>query len=753
MELRWKEAAIPKRFARLIDLAGNLWWTWQPDAQRLFERLDPVLWEEVRHNPVALLRRIERARLNAAAQSPGYLELYDRVLAEFDRALTGETWFERTFPAHTGIPIAYFSTEFGIHEAFPAYAGGLGVLAGDSLKEASDLGLPMVGVGLLYQHGYFNQRITEDGWQEALYEDLDLENLPLSLMTGPDGQPLQVEVAIAGSPVRARIWRLQIGRIPLYLLDTQLPENAPADRELSAQLYAGDPERRIAQEMILGIGGVRALRALGVHPGVWHLNEGHSAFSILERLREHIAEGLSFEEAAARVRETTVFTTHTPVPAGHDRFSFTLIERAFAGYWEQLRLSFQEFCELGRQDEPWGPTFNMTVLALRFSDHRNAVSELHGRVTRRMWAHLWPDRPAEQVPIRHITNGVHVGTWLARRMRALYQRYLGPDWMERVDDPALWERVLEIPDEELWTIRRHLKRKLVAFMRERARRRWQRNHVSPIQIVASGVLLDPYALTIGFARRFALYKRAYLLFRDPDRLRRLVNDPQRPVQIILAGKAHPADEPAKRMMQEIYRLIKDPAFGGRIAFLEDYDIEVARYLVQGVDVWLNTPRRPLEASGTSGQKAALNGVLNLSVLDGWWREGYNGANGWAIGEDRDYEDPNVQDAADAASLYELLENVVVPLYYDVEADGIPHRWLRMVKESIRSLAPFFNTRRMMKEYLHEMYFPALEAARRTAVAIPEPVRQGVRGHHLAEQPAGPRSAEHDTIAGGGEHGV
>ena len=463
MEPRPNGSTLPKRIARLADLAGNLWWTWQPEAQRLFQRLDPVRWEEVRHNPVALLRQAERARLNAAAQSPAYLELYDRVLAEFDRAMAGETWFARTYPEHAGLSIAYFSTEFGIHEAFPVYAGGLGVLAGDHLKEASDLGVPLVGLGLLYQNGYFTQRITEDGWQEALYERLDLENLPLAPVLGPDGGPLQVTVEIAGRPVRARIWRLSVGRVPLYLLDTDLPENDPADRELSARLYDGDPERRIAQEMILGIGGVRALRAMGIRPAVWHLNEGHSAFSVLERLREHRSAGLSFEEAAARVRATTVFTTHTPVPAGHDRFSLSLVERVFAGYWEQLGLSFKEFCELARQDEPWGPTFNMTVLALRFADHRNAVSELHGQVTRRMWAQLWPDRPVESVPIRHITNGVHVGTWLARRMRLLYQRYLGPDWLERLDDPAVWERVLEIPDEELWTVRRHLKRKLIAF--------------------------------------------------------------------------------------------------------------------------------------------------------------------------------------------------------------------------------------------------------------------------------------------------
>ena len=700
---------LPHGLDRLGDLAYNLWWTWNREAERVFRRIDPEMWETCDHNPVRFLRRVPRRRLQDAAHRAPYLELYDRVLGAFDAYLAEPApWYARRHPERLHQPIAYFSTEFGLHESLPIYAGGLGVLSGDHLKEASDLGLPLVAVGFLYTQGYFRQRITEDGWQEALYTGLAFEDLPVFPVLDEAGEPLSVNVELPGRLLAARLWRVQVGRVPLYLLDSDVGPNDPADRALTARLYTSDLEQRIAQEMVLGIGGVRALRALGYNPAVWHMNEGHSAFLTLERLRELVAAGRGFDKARARVRAATVFTTHTPVPAGQDEFPPWLIDKVFAGFWPQLGLEREAFLDLARQTHAWGETFSMPVLAIRMAERLNGVSALHGQVARRMWSWLWPEALPEQVPIGHVTNGVHTGTWLARRMKRLYDEYLEPDWLERVDDPAAWEGARRIPDAALWDVRRHLKRRLAAAMRERARRQWLGGGVHPVQVIASGVLLDPYALTIGFARRFATYKRATLVLHDLDRLLRLLNDPERPVQLVFAGKAHPADEPGKQLIQQAYRAVKRAEAGGRLIFLEDYDMRLARDLLLGVDVWLNTPRRPNEASGTSGQKAALNGVLNLSVLDGWWAEGYNGRNGWAIGGAHDLPDPAEQDRADAESLYRTLEDEIVPLYYTSRnGDDLPAAWLDRVRESIRTLAPRFSMRRMLKDYLEQLYLPAL----------------------------------------------
>ena len=699
---------LPRRLVRLSKLAYNLWWTWNPDVQRIFSRIDPILWERVYHNPVRFLCQVNRARLDEMTNDRYFLELFDRKLKSLDEYIAPkETWFSRNYPKHKNRPIAYFSMEFGLHETLPIYSGGLGVLSGDHLKGASDLGLPLVAVGFLYTQGYFSQKITEDGWQEARNIRLKFEDMPILTLTDAMGEPLTVTVELPGREVQARIWQIQVGRIPLYLLDTNVESNSPSDRELTARLYSNDLDLRISQEIILGIGGVRALRLLGYNPNVWHMNEGHSAFMALERAREMIAAGHTFEDAVAKIHSTNTFTTHTPVPAGNDEFPLWLIDKYFSHLWYQLGLTRDEFIDIARVHQAWGgEAFSMPVLALRLSEHRNAVSELHGHVSRRMWNSLWPDLEESQVPITHITNGVHNHTWMARRIHVLYDRYLGNDWIEKLDDPALWERVENIPDEELWAVRRHLKRKLVAYMRERSREQWLHTGVHPVQVIASGVLLDPYALTIGFARRFATYKRAHLVLQDMDRLLQIINRPQTPVQIIFAGKSHPADEPGKLLIQEVYRAVKRAENGGRLVFLEDYDMNLARYLVQGVDVWLNTPRRPNEASGTSGQKAAMNGVLNFSILDGWWREGFNGKNGWMIGSETEYSDSNKQDEADANSLYDTLENEIIPLFYKMRsADGLPSEWIARVKESIRTLSPRFSISRMVKEYTERMYFP------------------------------------------------
>jgi starch phosphorylase len=698
---------LPTRLRRLPDLAYNLWWTWHAGADRTFRWVDPEGWELAGHNPVTFLRRTPRPALRAATRSRRYLAQYDEVVRAFDDYLAAapQAWYRAMHPDRIESPIAYFSTEFGVHESLPIYAGGLGVLSGDHLKEASDLGMPMVALGFLYTRGYFRQHITEDGWQEAEFTPLAFGDLPVEPVLDQEGKPLTVSVELPGRTVHAQLWRVQIGRVPLYLLDSNVPANQPADRELTAQLYTSDLEARLSQEVLLGLGGVRALRALGYNPAVWHMNEGHSAFLALERLRELVAAGRTFAEAEARVARATVFTTHTPVAAGHDEFPLWLIDKYFGALWPQLGLDREAFLDLARHRHPWGETFSMAILALRLSGARNGVSELHGRVARKMWAFVWPGRAEDEIPIQSITNGVHTRSWIARRLSELYDRHLGPEWIEHIDDPAIWNGVERIPDEELWEVRRHLKRKLTARMRDRARRLWLTDRHHPVQVLASGALLDHNALTIGFARRFATYKRAHLLFHDFDRLLALLHQAGMPVQVIYAGKAHPADEPGKRLIQDVYRRVKLADTGGRLVFVEDYDMNFARDLVQGVDIWLNTPRRPNEACGTSGQKAALNGALNVSVLDGWWREGFDGENGWAIGGDVDTTD----DAADAVALYTLLEDEVIPLYYlERSDDNIPREWLGRMRESIRTLTPRFSMRRMLREYIERMYHPAEE---------------------------------------------
>jgi starch phosphorylase len=701
--------SLPKRINRLGELAYNMWWSWSPDAQRLFQLIDEQLWHNVHHNPIMFLRQVERSALNAVTHNRFLVESYEHIMRDYDDYMhRTDTWFNRNYPKHKYHPIAYFSMEFGLHEALPIYAGGLGVLSGDHAKEASDMGLPFVGVGLFYSEGYLKQHITEDGWQEQRYSVHNQDELPVLPVIDETGAPVTVCIELPDREVSARIWEIHVGRVPVYMLDTNIETNSIADRALTARLYTSNPDMRIMQEILIGIGGVRALRVMGYNPNVWHMNEGNSAFMILERIREYMVTGHTFEQAAKIVKASNIFTTHTPIPAGNDEFSLWLIDKYFPQIWSQLGLTRDQFIDLAKHAVSWGETFSMPVLALRYSEYSNAVSELHGQVTRKMWQYLYPKLKVDDVPITHITNGIHTPTWLARRMRHLYNRYMGEEWIENIDDPAVWERVNEIPDKHLWIIRRHLKRKLAHFVRERARSQWLKGGTHPVQVVASGVLLDPYALTIGFARRFAPYKRANLILRDVDRLLKIVNNASMPVQIIFAGKAHPDHEAGKLLIQEVYRTVKRAETAGRLVFLEDYDMELARYLLQGVDVWLNTPLRPNEASGTSGQKAALNGVLNFSIYDGWWREGYNGLNGWAIGKDEEVTNPEQQDAADAESLYNVLENEIVPLYYTVRSsDSLPGEWIARVKESIRTLAPQFSTRRMVREYVERMYVPAM----------------------------------------------
>lgn len=706
---------MPARISRLYELAYNLWWSWHPEARALYSTLDADLWEQVAHNPVRFLSEVRPQLLENAADDRAYLQQYDSVMSDFDHYMhprPDETWFTSTYPELTDKIIAYFSAEFGLHESLPIYSGGLGILSGDHCKEASDLGLPFVGVGFLYPQGYFHQRITRDGVQEASYDKLHFSEAPAVPATGPDGNEVMINVDLPGRRIYAKVWKLQVGRVPLYLMDTDVAPNAPGDRELSARLYAGDREMRISQEIVLGIGGVRALRALGISPSAWHINEGHAAFLSLERCRELISSGMSFHEAWEAVAANALFTTHTPVAAGNDTFNYDLVDKYFGSYWGQLGISREQFMDIAREDHGWGPTYGMTVLALKLTGQHNGVSALHGDVSRKMWQFLWPGLDVDEVPIGSITNGVHSPSWIAPEINQLFVKYLG-DWGRYIDDPAFWSHINELPDEELWKTHQLRKDALIAYARRRLKQQHLRLGEGSLQMHEFEQILNPNALIIGFARRFATYKRATLIFRDMERLQRIMNDSARPVQIVFAGKAHPADEPGKALIEQVYRLSRG-AFKGKVVFLENYDIDMARYLVSGTDLWLNNPIRPYEASGTSGQKAALNGQPNCSILDGWWAEGYNGKNGWAIGEEREYHDQNIQAEADSISLYNLLEQEIIPTFFDRGADGIPHRWIGYMKEAIRTCAPEFSMRRMVKDYTNRYYVPEIQQSQKVA---------------------------------------
>jgi glycogen phosphorylase len=708
-EARTLDRFIAPLQERLWTLARNLWWSWDHNSSSLFLDLDPARWNELNHNPVALLSELPLAKLETRAAE---LMLHSRVNYAYRRMLeyleADRTWGTR----HAGVlrphPVAYFSAEFGLHESLPVYSGGLGVLAGDHIKSASDLDIPLVGIGLFYGQGYFRQRLDLNGWQREEYMKTDVNQMAMEVAIGKDGTPVVVEIETRSGPIRAKVWRVEVGRRDLLLLDSDVEGNAPEDRQLTSRLYGGDLRIRIRQELLLGVGGLRALRALGISPGVLHLNEGHSAFAVLEAIRMRMEdEGIAFDAAVPRVSREVVFTTHTPVPAGHDRFDAGLVEEHIGPLREALGLSQDSLLGLGREntnnaDEP----FCMTVLALRLSRRANAVSSLHAEVSRAMWTGLFRNKLEDDVPIGHITNGVHVPSWLSPEMFRLYDRHLGTDWHQRGSEAKIWLGIENVDDGELWETHLNLKSQLIEFVRRRAVEQAQRRGESRETLQRLERVLSPDALTIGFARRFATYKRANLILTDIERLASMVNDPNRPVQFVFAGKAHPLDEPGKRVLQQIAELMRDPKFRDKFVFVEDYDINVGRHFVQGVDVWLNNPRRPLEASGTSGQKVVLNGGLNLSILDGWWAEAFDGMNGFAIGTGRTHSNMNVHDARDGEDLMRTLREEVIPLYYQRDRDGLPRGWIKRMKRTIRTLGWRFNADRMVMDYTQRCYLPA-----------------------------------------------
>ncbi len=699
---------LPEALTPLRKIAYNLWWTWDHDAIEMFHRLDRDLWEETGHNPIKLLALVSQDRLKSRAEDDGYVAHMQRVEKKLEHYLKGKTWFEKEHGNHQEVKYAYFSAEFGLTECMQNYSGGLGVLAGDHLKSASELGLPLIGVGLLYQQGYFHQYLNADGWQGELYPDNDFHNMPIQLQRDEKDAPVIIEIDYPGRKVSAQIWRVQVGRIFLYLLDTNIPINREGDREITDELYGGDEEKRIQQEIILGIGGYRALKAMGMKPDVYHMNEGHSAFLALERIRCHIEDfNLNFDEARELVKAGNVFTTHTPVPAGIDYFHPLLVEKYFTHYFPQLKINKNKFFALGKKN-PNDPNelFSMAILAINLASYINGVSKLHGEVSRKMWNDLWPGVPEEEIPITSVTNGIHTNSWVSKDMGSLFDRYLGPAWQQQNVDFKIWDRVDQIPAEELWRTHERRRERLVAFARMRLRNQLERQGAFPAELARAEEVLNPEALTIGFARRFATYKRATLLFDDLKRMAKIVLNKDYPVQIIFAGKAHPKDNPGKEYIKNIVHIARMEDFRQHIVFLEDYDMSVARYLVQGADLWLNTPRRYLEASGTSGMKAAANGALNLSVLDGWWDEAFASEIGWAIGGDSDYEDEKYQDDVESKALYNLLENEVIPMFYDRGQSNVPRKWIELMKNSMMAISPIYNTNRMIREYAERFYVPA-----------------------------------------------
>ncbi len=694
---------------RLRELARNMWWTWQPNVINLFRDLDPVLWRTTDHNPVEFLKKISTEQLERRTAE---MALHSRIDNAFrrlhDYLKNDDSWGATYAAALKSRPVAYFSMEFGLHESLPIYSGGLGVLAGDHLKSASDLGIPLVAIGILYDQGYFRQSLNADGWQEETYLHANPELLPIELVRLADGTPLAIAIDTNAGTLRAQVWRVEVGRTTLYLLDSNVPENSESDRALTSRLYGGDARVRIRQELLLGVGGIRALQALGIYPSVIHMNEGHSAFAGLEMIRSEMeSEAIPFAEAVRDVASMSVFTTHTPVAAGHDRFPANLVEEHLGKLREALHLSFEDFLGLGRvyPSDPNEP-FCMTVLALKLSRHANGVSALHGAVSRRMWHPLYPNRAEEEVPIGHITNGVHVLTWLAPQMRELYDRHMGPDWPTKQRDPQTWKGIENVDDAELWETQQVLKARLIDFVRRRLAAQSARRGDGDEARSRADSVLDLNVLTIGFARRFATYKRANLVMRDAERLAEMVNSSDHPIQFVFAGKAHPEDHFGKELIQNIIKMSRDSRFSHRIVFVEDYDMNVARHLVQGVDVWLNNPRRPQEASGTSGEKVLLNGGLNFSILDGWWAEAYDGTNGFAIGHGQTHSAPAVQDDRDYAMLLETLRDKVVPLYYDRDASGLPRKWIAFQKAGMRTLGWRFNADRMVMDYVMNGYLPA-----------------------------------------------
>ena len=709
IKIKDKFPNLPDRISGLGTLVYNLWWTWNPECRDLFKFLSRVGWFLSGHNPVKMLHLLDPEVLDAASKDPHFLRHYDSVMARFenDMDISGG-WFSANIANPRETTIAYFSAEYGLHHALPFYAGGLGFLAGDFLKECNDLGIPIVGIGFMYPQGYIRQRISPEGWQVGDCEVLDRENTPVRRVLDRDGNHLSVKVSVIEPPIDVEIWKVQIGKSQLFLIDTSVESNAPWNRCISDRLYMGDREQRLRQEIVLGIGGIRVLNALGIKYSIIHLNEGHPAFAVMERIRQKVEQGMNYRDAFDEVRASTVFTTHTPVPAGHDTFSFQLMDKYFGAYIRTMELDREEFFKLGISPAD-SAGFNMTAFALRSSAYRNAVSKRHQEVTRSMWNSLWPQLPEDKVPIEYVTNGVHIPSWIDRKLGIeIFNRYLGGNWLEEHDSARIWELIDEIPDEVLWKQHVAMKNVLMTRIKEWSREKWLESTTADHRnVMASGVLLNPSALTLGFARRFASYKRPALLLQDVERLKRIVNNSSKPVQIIFAGKAHQDDQQSKLLLQQVFNVAKDQSFGGRIAFVEDYNELLAQYLVHGVDVWVNNPLPPMEASGTSGMKAGINGVPQLSVLDGWWIEGYNGKNGWAF---QGAEGPE-RDAKDAKMLYEILEKEIVPLYYDMDEEGVPHRWVKVMKATIKQTGSHFSTRRMAKEYANKFYKTAIESTK------------------------------------------